>query len=269
MPVETADPTGLFDVELTWTEADGYAVADGEILQTFILDHIDRHTDNFSLSWYDDNLTFSLPDATGPQNRYRIEPDGTMYSGYGVDDHGTDNLRRHTTITESRMNALIGRTNKTQELIDYIPEFDEFNVADTVFRRYCEEPVLAGTDLKRTILQEHGSDRLETIEEERPELFHTAGAARIPEYRYDDAVDAVAYDGGYGSILQAAALDYEVLTKGRDMQDWYDISDREARQTARQTHRTVMGIVADRLDKEDIYNDVMDDNQLVHGTWPS
>lgn len=268
MPAATESPTGLFAHELTWTDAEGYTVHDGEILQQIVLDHIERHDDDFAIAWYDDALTFSFPDDTGPRNRYRIDPNGSIYSGYGTTDEIVSSSR-HATVTEHRLNALVGRANKTQELVDHIQQMDDFGVAETVFRRYCEEPMLSPADMERTILQHHGGDKLRSIRSQQPHLITRAGQANIPDHRYDEMLDAVAGGEPYtGALPEATKLDYQIATKGRDMTDWYDFTDPDARKAARNTHRTVMQIAGECLDMEDVYEDVMQENRLVYGEWP-
>lgn len=268
MPTTVDTPTGLFNTELEWTGDDGYTVNDGVILQQTVLNHFDRHDEDFNVTWRDDNLLFSFPDETGPYNRYRIEPDGSIYSGYGTGD-GILDVSRHETITEHRLNALVGRANKTAELVDHIQEMEDFGVAETVFHRYCKEPVLSPADLKRTILQEHGGDILRSIHSQQPALITRAGQATVPDEAYDDVLDAVTGGEPYtGALPEAAKLDYEITTKGRDMADWYDFADSEARKEARHIHRNVMQTAATHLDMEDIYDDVMDEYWLVHGDWP-
>lgn len=268
MPTAVDAPTGLFATELDWTGEHDYRVADGTILQQIVLDHTERHDDDFATAWYDDALTFSFPDDSGPRNRYRIESDGTIYSGYG-DDGDSISQSRHATITQHRLNALVGRANKTAELANHIRKFTDFGVEETVFQRYCEEPVLAPADLERTILQEHGGDTLRSIRSQQPHLLTRAGTARIPDHDYDTMLDAVVGDDPYtGELPEATKLDYQITTKGRDMADWYDFTGRDARKDARKTHRTVMELVGDRLDMADVYDDAMQDNRLVYGLWP-
>lgn len=286
MPTAVERPTGLFDHELTWTDEDGYEVADGEILQQFVREHADRHDDDFSLSWHGDALTFSFPDETGPQNRYRVESDGTISSGYGIDGE-TTGIGRHETLTEHRFNALVGRANKTAELIDHIEECEQFGVAETVYRRLCEEPIPGypdkddhvpgprtdSPDMAETIIkQEHGQGTLDSIMAQKPYLINRVGEADIDttdEDDYNTVLDMVIRGERYtGELPQAVKMDYEICTKGRDLSDWYDPGISQDRKDARHTHRTVMKTAAEHLGMEHIYDDVMNEYWLVHGNWP-
>lgn len=266
--VLSADPPRVQQF-LEWDE---YHVENGEILQHIVANHAERQGADVSFTAND--LFVTLEDGN-QQHRYRVGADGALMSGFSGPDVPVMHRqclntarRRHETITQSRMNALVSRANKTAELVDYVESFDAYDLAETVFEAYVDGPILDGAELEKAVLEQDGPETLETIKTERPRSFDQPAVSRIDlddTERYGHALSQVAGSEEYVMGQGADVLDFEVCTKGRNMTDFY-AENWKTRREYRDIYHTVLSAAAEQLDMEHLLE--RREHQLRYGIWP-
>ncbi|MDY6778691.1 MAG: hypothetical protein SVU32_08565 [Candidatus Nanohaloarchaea archaeon] len=225
MPEELGETLSV-DVTLCRTVAwEEYDIRDTAVLEHLFEEHADRRDEIGFPSG------FSFREETGEHERVHLffVDDGTvktqLYTHAETDDSKftteefvDDEVGRHETIAESRLKALVGRANKTVEIAEYIEQFEEYGVGETVLDRYRQGPVLSGDWLEEAILERHGRSTLEDIPDH---LFARPGEyVYDDEAMYEDAVEQVTKGALYDES-GAGVLDTEAVTKQRRFSDYY------------------------------------------------
>lgn len=222
-------------------------VNDEDLLLDVMHDHAQRHAEEQQLSTIEDGFVHKEDDRI-----HVYEVDDGLTSGLSVfreitgdvDDFDEDDFHdgeaaRHRKMAEDRMTALVGRANKAAELADHIERFDEYGLAETVLESYQEGPVLDGEWLRADIIRSEG---MEAVEDVPDYLFQRPGTVDVDDEAYDTVRAQVAGEAMYDRS-GAGALDLEVLSKGRSMDDFYREDDDYA-----EVYDAVVGMVEDRLE---------------------
>jgi len=226
-------------------------VKDADLLLEVMHDHARRHAQEQQLSTIEDGFVHKEDDRL-----HVYELDDGLTSGLSVfreitgdvdafdeEDFHAGEAARHRAMAEDRMTALVGRANKAAELADHIERFEEYGLAETVLDAYREGPVLGGEWLREDVIKEHGMEALEEVPEY---LFQRPGMVDVDDAAYDTVRAQVAGDAFYDET-GAGALDLEVLSKGRSMDDFYRADD-----DYEEVYDAVIGLVEDRLEEQGV-----------------